>query len=96
MTTEIQLHKPIEPIQTQKPAVNAAVQYMMVNFGVDEWATIRVLMLDEDGLAVAAHDVPMSQAESEAWEGDDMYVLKLALDKLGISSEVAPMAMPRG
>lgn len=85
MTTEIQLHKPIDPTQTQKPAVNAAVQYMIVNFNAEEWATIRVLLLDEDGLAVAAHDVPMTRAESEPWEGDDMYVLKLALQKLGMA-----------
>lgn len=96
MTTELQLHKPIEQIAVQKPAVNAAVQYMMVNFGVEEWATIRVLLLDEDGLAVAAHDVVMTEEESHAWEGSDIYVLTLALEKLGISSAVAPMAMPRG
>ena len=85
MTTEIQLHKPIEPMQTQKPAVNAAVQYMIVNFGESEWATIRLLLLDEDGLAVTAHDVAMTAEESRDWEGDDVYVLKLALQKLGLA-----------
>lgn len=93
---ELQLHKPIETTVVVKPAINAAVQYMIVNFTENEWGVARVLLLDEDNNAVAAHDVVMTEEESHAWEGSDIYVLTLALEKLGISSAVAPMAMPRG
>lgn len=95
MTTEMQLHKPIEPMQTQKPAVSAAVQYMIVKFGESKWATIRLLLLDEDGLAVAAHDVPMTLEESNAWQGDDEYVLQIALQKLGMSDTSTSTPSPR-
>lgn len=82
---ELNLHQPIEPTQTAKPAVNAAVQYVIVNFRPEEWATIRLLLLDEDGNANAAHDVVMTEQESALWEGDDTYVITLALQKLGLS-----------
>jgi hypothetical protein len=91
----LELHKPIETTVVVKPAVNAAVQYMIVNFSEDEWGVARVLLLDDENNAIAAHDMPITLEESEAWEGDDMYILKIALEKLGISSAVAPMAMPR-
>lgn len=91
----LELHKPIETTVVVKPAVNAAVQYMIVNFSEAEWGVARVLLLDDENNAIAAHDVQITLEESEAWEGDDMYILKIALEKLGISSAVAPMAMPR-
>jgi hypothetical protein len=92
---ELQLNKPIETTVVVKPAINAAVQYMIVNFTDNEWGVARVLLLDEDNNAIAAHDVPITVEESENWTGDDLYILTLALEKLGISSQVAPMAMPR-
>lgn len=88
---ELQLHQPIETTVVVKPAINAAVQYMIVNFGTEEWGTARILLLDEDGNAIAAEDVNVTLAESEAWEGDDTYILNLALQKLGLSSQVSPL-----
>ena len=92
---ELNLHKPIAPVTTQKPAVKAAVQYVVVNFKPDEWATIRLLLLDEDNNAIAAHDVPMTSEESALWTGDDAYVLSLATMKLNISDQVQASARPR-
>lgn len=83
---QLNLSQPIASVQIQKPAVKAAVQYVIVNFDAKEWATIRLLLLDADGNAIAAHDVPMTLAESQAWAGDDKYVLTLALKKLGINN----------
>lgn len=94
-TMELNLHKPIAPTTVQKPAVNAAVQYVIVNFRPDEWATIRMLLLDEDNNAIAAHDVIMTEEESAAWMGDDAYVLALATTKLNISDVVQAAARPR-
>lgn len=81
--TEIALY--IAPTVLAKPATKAAVQYVLVQFQPTEWATIRVNLIDEDGRIMQAHDVPMTQEESQAWTGDDTYVLNLALTKLGIS-----------
>lgn len=76
----------IAPTIVAKPAVKAAVQYVLVQFQQPtEWATIRVNLIDEDGRIMQAHDVPMTYEESQAWTGDDTYVLNLALTKLGIS-----------
>lgn len=81
---QLNLSQPIASVQIQKPAVKAAVQYVIVNFDANEWATIRLLLLDADGNAIAAHDVPMTLQESASWTGGDEYVLKLALGKLGM------------
>lgn len=81
---QLNLSQPIASVQIQKPAVKAAVQYVIVNFDANEWATIRLLLLDADGNAIAAHDVPMTLQESSKWTGGDEYVLKLALGKLGM------------
>lgn len=83
------LTQPIKPTQVAKPVVKAAVQYMIVNFNPTEWATIRLNLLDEDGAAVIAHDVPMTFEESQGWTGGDEYVINLALQKLGISTVTA-------
>lgn len=84
-TMELNITQTITARPVQKPAVKAAVQYVIVNFNANEWATIRLLLLDADNNAIAAHDVPMTVAESQAWTGDDKYVLTLALKKLGIT-----------
>lgn len=89
---ELNIHQPIAPTQTQKPAVNAAVQYVIVNFNPNEWATIRLLLIDEDGNANAAHDVVMTEEESQAWQGDDQYVITLALNKLKLGANGQPIA----
>lgn len=81
---ELHLHKPIESTSVVKPAIKAAVQYVIVNFGEAEWGTARVLLLDEDNNAIAAHDVAITVAESEGWTGDDAYILSLATKKLGL------------
>lgn len=81
---QLNLSQPIASVQIQKPAVKAAVQYVIVNFDAKEWGTIRLLLLDADGNAIAAHDVPMTLQESTNWTGGDEYVLKLALGKLGM------------
>lgn len=80
--TEISIN--IQPPLVSKPVVTAAVQYVNVKFVPSEWATIRVIFLDEDGKIVIAHDVTMTLEESQLWLGDDTYVLNLALQKLGI------------
>lgn len=74
----------IAPTVVAKPVIKASVQYVLVQFQPTEWATIRVNLIDEDGRIMQAHDVPMTQEESQAWTGDDTYVLNLALTKLGI------------
>jgi hypothetical protein len=81
---ELHLHQQITSTPVVKPAIKAAVQYVIVNFGETEWATARVLLLDEDNNAIAAHDVAITVEESEQWQGDDAYVLALALQKLGL------------
>jgi hypothetical protein len=82
---ELNLHAEIAPVQMQKPVVKAAVQYVIVNFNPEEWATARILFLDEDNLALRAEDVAITVEESQAWEGDDGYILALALQKLGVA-----------
>jgi hypothetical protein len=82
---EINLHTEIQPVQMQKPVVKAAVQYLYVNFKNDEWATARILFLDHDNVALRSEDVVITAEESQLWEGDDGYILTLALQKLGIA-----------
>lgn len=71
----------LAPMQVSKPVVKAACQYLIVNFLPEEWGTARINFLDEDNRIVVAHDVPITEAESQGWQGDDQYVLTLALQK---------------
>ncbi|MBU3720558.1 MAG: hypothetical protein FGM22_07330 [Burkholderiaceae bacterium] len=82
---ELNLNTTIKPVQTAKPVVKAGVQYLMVTFGAQEWATARILLMDEDNLALRAEDVAITAAESLAWTGGDEYILTLALQKLGLT-----------
>lgn len=75
----------IQPVSLYKQAVKAKLQYVNVEISEHNWATISVLFYDEDGLAIAARQVHMTVEESNAWGGDDAYVLTLALQKLGIA-----------
>lgn len=81
---ELHLHQQINSTPVVKPAIKAALQYVIVNFGESEWGTARVLLLDEDNNAIAAHDVAITAEESEGWQGDDAFILSLALQKLGL------------
>lgn len=75
----------IQPTTFYKPAVKAKLDYVAVQITEENWGRIRVLFLDDEDRAIAAEDVPMTLEESEGWQGDDSYVLTLALQKLGIS-----------
>ena len=81
---QLNLSQTISTTPVVKPAVKAAVQYLTVTFGNPEWAVARIILLDADNVAVAAHDAPITLAESAGWTGDDAYILKLSLAKLGI------------
>ena len=78
------IETPLAPMQVSKPVVKAACQYLIVNFLPEEWGTARINFLDEDNRIVVAHDVTITEAESQGWQGDDQYVLTLALQKLGV------------
>lgn len=79
------MQRDIQPTAFYKPAVKAKLGYVNVEITNENWGSIRVLFLDDEDRAIAAHDVPITLEESEGWQGDDSYVLTLALQKLGIS-----------
>jgi hypothetical protein len=81
---QLQLNTPINPAQIHKPVVKAAVQYVMVTFTPEEWATARVLFLDEDSNVIISRDVIITLEESQQWLWDDNYILNLALQKINI------------
>ena len=75
----------IVPLVVNKPAVKAIVDSITVQFvRPEEWGIVRVIFFDENDTPVQAYNVAMSYEESQAWTGDDTYVLDLALTKLGI------------
>lgn len=80
------LQTPITPVPSSKPAVEAICQYVLVQFGEGEqYAYARILLNDEDGTNVAAHQVYFTEEELSGWGTDDTFVLDLALTKLGIA-----------
>lgn len=75
----------IVPFVVNKPAVKATVDSVIVQFKrPEEWGTVRVIFFDENDTLVQAYNVAITYEESQAWTGDDTYVLNLALQKLGI------------
>lgn len=81
-----ELFIPITPVNTVKPAVKVACQYLVVTFGEgDTYATARINFIDEDGNINLAYDVKFTADELAEWSADDQFVLNLALAKLGMS-----------
>jgi hypothetical protein len=89
----MQLQTPIQPIETSKPAVEAVCQFVIVQFGEGEqYANARIMLNDEDGKTVSSHQVNFTEEELAGWGTDDLFVLNLALDKLGIAHQGAALA----
>ena len=80
-----ELFIPITPVNTVKPAVKVACQYLVVTFGEgDTYATARINFIDEDGNINLAYDINFSAEELQEWGTDDTYIINAALDKLGL------------
>lgn len=76
------LETPITPVATNKPAVKAQIQYVIVNFTDDEdYANARLNFVDEDGRINVAYDVNFTADELADWGNDDQIVLAKALAK---------------
>jgi hypothetical protein len=83
MNTQIQ--QPIQPTNIVKPAIKAQLKSVDVRFGPgEEYATISILLLNEDDRHVITRMVQMTVEESEQWGTDDSYLLQFAIDKLGL------------
>lgn len=80
----MQLKTPIQPVETNKPAVEAVCNHVQIGFDAgDQYAFAQILLLDENGTIVSSNQVNFTEEELANWGTDDTYVLNLALTKLG-------------
>lgn len=72
----------IGPVATSKPAVQAQIQYVIVNFtDGEDYAQARLNFVDEDGRINVAYDVNFTADELADWGNDDQILLAKALAK---------------
>ena len=72
----------ITPVAVSKPAVQAQIQYVIVNFTEGEdYAQARLNFVDEDGRINVAYDVSFTAEELADWGNDDLVLLTKALAK---------------